>query len=180
MIRFLPPQELHFQAEVAPHSERLLYVARRILGSDDLAWDAVQETLLALWTLGRTPPNPRAWLLRAVVHRSLHLRRSLQRRRQNEDRAPDTCPWCGLEDPQRYLENQDLRDTLAEALAGLSPEQRTTFLLYEVQGQDYASIATRLRVPVGTVRSRLNRARATLRGTLERRGIQNLLPVPVA
>lgn len=156
-----------FQDVLAYHSPSLLRAAQRILGSEDLAWDAVQETLLALWALRRTPPQPRAWLLRAVVHRSLHLRRSLQRRSAYEQRAAQACPLCTPLDPQRALANADLRAALREALAELNPAQREVFLLYEVEQLEYEAIAARLCVPVGTVRSRLNRARQALRRHLE-------------
>ena len=50
------------------------------LHGEDLADDAVQEALLSLWKEGRMPQNPEGWLVRAVVHRSLHLNRSRRRR----------------------------------------------------------------------------------------------------
>ena len=56
---------------------------------------------------------------------------------------------------------------IARAVAALSPEFRATFLLREVHEMDYESIATALRVDVGTVKSRLNRARSLLRRALQ-------------
>src|SRR5262245_29319224 len=75
------------------HLPRLLAVARRILGSDDLAWDAIQEALMCLWHEREEPRDLRGWLVRTVVHRSLHQVRSLERRRRHElsawrDRSP--------------------------------------------------------------------------------------------
>ena len=76
-----------FSEVVSPMLSRLHRLARRILRSDDLAEDAVQEAILTLWKEGRLPPNPAAWLSRAVVHRSLHLNRCRCRRRRHELRA---------------------------------------------------------------------------------------------
>src|SRR5262249_23196258 len=56
-------------AVVQARLPRLQRLARRILHSDDLADDAVQEALVSLWQEGRLPPNPEGWLVRAVVLR---------------------------------------------------------------------------------------------------------------
>lgn len=148
---------------VAPHLERLTAVAERILGSGEAADDAVQEALVTLWNAQTRPPNPEGWLVRTVVHRSLHARRTAQRRRKWEERAGvdwvTTCPLC---DPSEAVEARELREQLARALEGLSEDHRIVVAL-RAEGLDYQEIAKRLRVPVGTVRSRLNRAREALR-----------------
>lgn len=149
------------------HLPRMLSVATRILGDSDLAHDAVQEALLTLWLAPRVPENLRAWLIRAVVHRSLHARRGEQRRRKWEERAgaewAEACPLC---EPDRDLERAEARNLLDRALAQLTEEQRLVLALRETEGLDYEAIAARLGVPIGTVRSRLNRARAALREEL--------------
>lgn len=148
---------------VAPHLARLFDVAARILGSDEQAEDAVQETLVTLWNARSLPPNPRGWLVRTVVHRSLHARRTAERRRKWEERAgldwALTCPLC---DPAEALEARELDRQLSEALEGLQDDQRIVVAL-RAEGLDYQEIAERLDIPVGTVRSRLSRARDTLR-----------------
>ena len=152
---------------VAPHLERLVEVAERILGSGEQAEDAVQETLVTLWRSRVTPPNPRGWLVRTVVHRSLHARRTAQRRRKWEERAgldwATTCPLC---DPSEAVEARELQLQLDRALEGLSDDHRIVVAL-RAEGLDYTEIAERLGVPVGTVRSRLNRAREALRAEFD-------------
>ena len=114
------------------------------------------------------PPNPRGWLVRTVVHRSLHARRSAQRRRKWEERAgvewAATCPLC---DPSEAVEARELERRLSQALDGLSDEHKIVVAL-RAEGLDYQEIAERLAVPIGTVRSRLNRAREALRSELDR------------
>jgi RNA polymerase sigma-70 factor (ECF subfamily) len=151
-----------------PHLRSLVAVARGILGSEDLAWDAVQETLVSLWQLEEAPANLRAWLLRTTTHRSIHMLRTLSRCRKHEDRAAALrTEWCTCHDPARIAENRELCSELEEALAALPPEQRQVFLLRELEQMDYETIAQSLRVPIGTIRSRLNRARAALRAILK-------------
>ncbi len=156
-----PTWEEDFAAVVGARLPRLQRLARRILHSDDLADDAVQEALLSLWKEGRLPPNPEGWLIRAVVHRSLHLNRCRRRRRAYEERAStrraESDPGG---DAVRALE--------AAVLRGLPEHLRTVLELREAGQQDYESIAASLGVPVGTVRSRLFRAREALRAALGR------------
>jgi RNA polymerase sigma-70 factor (ECF subfamily) len=139
------------------------------LRSDDLADDAVQEALLSLWLEGRLPPNLDGWLVRAVVYRSLHLNRSRRRRREYEERAcllrPEHDPGG---DASRPLEDAEVARTIEAALSGLPDYLRTVFVLREVEQMDYKSIAEALQVPVGTVRSRLNRSRSALQQVLKR------------
>jgi RNA polymerase sigma-70 factor (ECF subfamily) len=154
---------------VAPHLTRLLAVAERILGCPDEARDAVQEALVTLWETADVPENLRAWLVRTVVHRSLHRRRGAERRRKWEERAAvEMSTWCALCDPERSAEGAELRGQLESALRALSEEQQIVIALRALHGLDYQAIAAELGVPVGTVRSRLNRARAALREELAR------------
>jgi RNA polymerase sigma-70 factor (ECF subfamily) len=156
-----------FTEAVTPHVSRLVSAARGILGSEDLAWDAVQETLLCLWREKTLPLNLPAWLTRTVLHRSLHCLRTHCRRRKHEERAAaNRLEQDWRTNPAEVLENNEIRSTVENALAKLPDEQRTVFVLREVEQLDYESIAEVLQVPVGTVRSRLNRSRLALREIL--------------
>jgi len=143
----------------------LLALACRILGCPDLAWDAVQEALIALWQSEPPPARPQAWLAQAVVNRSLHQLRTLSRRRDHECRAAAACHLTA--DPARTLEATELSGLLRRAIEALPPEFREAFVLRELGELDYAEIARIARVPVGTVRSRIHRARCRLRQLLE-------------
>jgi RNA polymerase sigma-70 factor (ECF subfamily) len=152
-----------------PHMGHLHSIALRILGDEDLANDAVQESLLALWRLGEVPARTRAWLVRAVIHRALHARRAVKRRQHWEERAAKhSAPECPLCDPEREVESRELVAELLAAVDTLAPEYREVVALRVDDQLDYQEIAARLRVPVGTVRSRLFRARALLRARLAR------------
>jgi len=152
-----------FFDKVRPHMNCLVCRACQILGSEDLAWDAVQETLLTLWQERDTPRQVRGWLLRSVIHRSLHLKRTHGRRRKHEEGAAAQRRECDRCDPVHALADQELHSGLEEAIAKLPDDYRIVFRLREVEGLDYHTIAARLCIPLGTVQSRLNRARSALR-----------------
>ena len=161
--------ERRFEGMVNPFIGRLVETARRILGSDDLAWEAVQEALLCLWQREDLPPNLRSWLIRTVVHRCLHIRRTLQRRRLHETMACRGRPESNDHDnPLQNVLDDESRCELREALARMAGNHREVILLHTWEGLDYEAIAARLGIPIGTVRSRLNRAREALRSSLAR------------
>lgn len=138
-------------------------IARRLLGCAHLADDAVQEALLALAALAAAPADARGWLLRAVTHRARHLRRSLRRRHRHEHDAATRCAeHRDCDNPLHTACAHELGERLTAAIAALPADQRLVFELFEHRGLDYPGIGTRLQLPVGTVRSRLHRARAAL------------------
>lgn len=150
--------------DTVPHHERAHAAARAVLGCDHLADDAVQEGLLALWALDAEPPDLRGWFVRTVVHRARHLRRTLRRRQRHEqDAAHHHCehhPDC--DNPLHHACAHELTARCATAIAQLPEPQRVVFVLHERTGLDYRGLAAQLRLPVGTVRSRLHRARQAL------------------
>jgi len=157
-----------WRATIAPHLPRAHGVARRLLGCDHLADDAVQEALLAFLALPELPPEPRGWLVRAVVFRCRHLRRSLRRRRHHEHQASAFCALhSGCDNPLHIAQAHELGERLAAAIAGLPGPQRLVFRLHADSGLDYQGLAERLGWPLGTVRSRLHRARSRLQQVLE-------------
>lgn len=153
-----------FTLRVQPHLRCMHHVARSVLHSDDLAWDAVQETLMRLWRGGHLPAEPRRVLLALVFPMSLHVRRGLTRRGRHEAQSGKQPPPC--DDPFCVAERNELRARLDEAMAALPDGCRDTLLLFEVEQLPYAEIALRQGVPIGTVRSRINRAREILSRTL--------------
>ena len=151
---------------VRDHLDVMLAAARLLLRSDDLAWDAVQESLQALWKQGSIETPLRGWLLRTVRHRAFQLLRSERRRRHHE--AACACLLCLVaeDDTARQLEDSELLDLARRAGESLPTAYRTVIEMRDWLGMDYASIAVELGVPVGTVRSRLSRARDHVRAVV--------------
>jgi RNA polymerase sigma-70 factor, ECF subfamily len=160
-------KEREFTEATRPLFGQLVSTARRALGDDDMCWDAVQEALVSLWRERQLPSNLRAWLVSAVVHRSLHLARCRARRKKHEAEARfERLDDVNRDDPTRNVEREELRRALDNALSRISAEHRDVLVLSVFEDMDYQAIAARLDIPLGTVRSRLSRARRALRDVL--------------
>ncbi|MEM9380746.1 MAG: RNA polymerase sigma factor [Planctomycetota bacterium] len=156
-----------FERSVAPHLEALHARARRVVGCDGLAWDAVQETLLRAWTRGHLPDEPRGVLLDLVHLSSLHLLRCARRRHDHESTAAHDTSACCSNDPLLHVTDAESRARITGAIADLADEYRSVLQLVAIEGASYQSAADRLGIPIGTVRSRASRARAQLRQWME-------------
>ena len=166
-LRAAAPAAKALPTEVSPPTGAARARAKRLLGCDHLADDAVQEALLAFWRQDPQPSNVRAWLTRAVVLRSRQLRRSLRRRRHHEHVATQHCELhAGCDNPVHVAVAHETGTRLLAALDTLPRAQREALELYERTGLDYAGVAERLQLPIGTVRSRLHRARAAIEAAL--------------
>ena len=162
--------QLEMDMAIESHRPELTRYCRRKLGSQFDAEDAVQETLMRAWRSSdrlQQPAALRSWLYRIagnVCADSVHRR----------SRDPVPTEECGelLEHPEALdpavlvCTREDLRLALTAAVHHLPPRQRAVFVLREIERLEYEVIADRTRVPIGTVRSRLNRSRVALRRIL--------------
>ena len=143
---------------------RLHRIARLILRRDDLASDAVQEALTSAWIHVRAVRDPErfdAWLNRLVVRACYQeLRRA--KRGVIEVHVEDIEP--ADDDSTASLDD---RDQLQRGFARLSIEHRAVLVVHHYLGLPDAEAATALDIPVGTYKSRLNRAHRSLRAALE-------------
>lgn len=158
--------DTRFDRLVRPHLASAFCVARAIVSSEDLAWDVVQESLLSLWRLKTTPLHIRAWLIRAVVNRSLHLLRTRRRCHTHERIACSECGRSRASSPAAHIELEELRSAVLSTIRSLPSNHRRILELREIDELDYGEVAARLGLPIGTVRSRLNRARSVLKSQL--------------
>lgn len=146
--------------------DQLFRTARLILRDEDRARDAVQDTLLSAWLHVRTVRDPdrfEAWLRRLLIHACYREARRVGRRRVMELRVtPLDMP--AAEDIQGMTA---LRDQLERGFRRLSTEQRAVLVVHHYLGLPDLDAAVVLDVPLGTYKSRLNRAAAALRAALE-------------
>lgn len=167
-----------FEELARKHEGIMLRTAIRMCDGDrDRAEDLVQDSLVRgyeAFLAGKFDPggNPKAWLLRIVTN--LFINDYKRRKRWEAPADVDTLTTDDAVQPESLIvessENQVLTQTLDEpierALAGLSDEFRLCVLLVDVEGLEYAEAAKALGIPIGTVRSRLARARITLHNGL--------------
>jgi RNA polymerase sigma-70 factor, ECF subfamily len=154
-----------FEAEAMPHLNDLFRTAARLLLDPGEAHDAVQEAYLVAWkTFDRYQrgTNCRAWLFRILLNVVRHERRK-------------RLKWltCANEASSELVAPKPVPDNLtdAEILAALDRlpvHFRAVLLLVDVEEFSYKEVSAVLDVPLGTVMSRLSRARSVLRGELAR------------
>jgi RNA polymerase sigma-70 factor (ECF subfamily) len=150
----VPTQQQEFERITMPHLAALLRVARRLTLNPTSAEDLVQETMLLAWRGFRsfqTGTNARAWLFR-ILFNAFH--------GEGRKRAPEAVSSTFVNARQQEAVE------ISEALEALPIEQRTVFLLCVVEGFTCREVAGILDLPIGTVMSRLSRARQELRSSL--------------
>jgi RNA polymerase sigma-70 factor, ECF subfamily len=171
----LPGPVPEFERTLREHFAAAHHLARWLTRTQADAEDALQNAVLrAFRSFDRfRPTNPRAWLLRIVRNCCLDLRQERERAGEasleEEALAGDaSSPVLGLpaEDPEARLVRMADARALEDALRNLAAEYREVFLLREVEGLAYKEIAEVAGVPIGTVMSRLFRARAQLRALI--------------
>ncbi len=159
-----------FEAQVLPHLDAAHRLARWLCRSPGDADDIVQEAFMRAYRAFDTlrGPDARSWLL-AIV-RNCHLSALAERRRrayepltEEHEAQPASAAAAALPDPQSASMERDERRTLAWLIAALPEEQREVLLLRELEDLSYREIAAVVEVPIGTVMSRLARARAALK-----------------
>jgi RNA polymerase sigma-70 factor, ECF subfamily len=175
------PRRAAFRRHVVPELDVLLRVARRLTRDPAEAEDLVQDTLLRAYrALDRFDGRyPRAWLL--TILRNTHYNRLRKRRPDLLDdevaqRLPDTGVDGRLDGTAERALHDHFDPEVRAALASLSHNHRAVIALVDLDGLSYQEAADMLEVPVGTVMSRLHRARAKVRGRLEAAGFTEVRP----
>jgi len=163
-----------FDRLVELHAPRVYNLAYRMLGNAEDAQDVAQEAFLRIYDAlpkFRGEASFTTWMYRIVTN-VCHDELSRRRRRppaltelepeDGEAAAPDEQLTTGETAEDSMLRRERTR-ALHEAIAALPPPFRAVLVLYDLQGFSYDEIAEMLRVNLGTVKSRLNRARNLLR-----------------
>ncbi|OQA40687.1 MAG: ECF RNA polymerase sigma factor SigE [Chloroflexi bacterium ADurb.Bin325] len=167
------------------HYQSLAYnVAYRVMSDDELAADATQDAFIkAFQRIGQYRGGSfKAWLLRIVTNTCYDTLRARRRRptvpleSDDDENDPeyDSRLIDPVERPDAFVMRQELAAVIQVAIGELPPDQRTTLVLADIEGMDYQEIADTMGTALGTVKSRLSRARAKLRDMLLEH--QELLP----
>ncbi len=169
----MEPTELErFEAVVLPHLSAAYRLARYLTRNDYDADDVVQEAFLRALKYfggfrGEGASQSRAWLL-AIVRNMAYTWQRRHRADASTTEFDETVHSEAITDdhPGSVLSRSDSRETLAAVLDDLPPEFREVIVLREIEGLSYKEISEVVNVPVGTVMSRLSRARKRLQEAL--------------
>ena len=161
-----------FEQLVVAYRDQVFRLALRMCGNEADADEVAQEAFLSAW---KALPNFRGdsqfstWLYQLTSHAAIDLMRRKKRQIAAEDitevSAPDPAPG-----PQQQAEQSETRQAVRDAMAQLSPEYRQIVVLRFLQELSYEEIGAVLKLPPGTVKSRLNRAKSQLKDILSKSG----------
>jgi RNA polymerase sigma-70 factor (ECF subfamily) len=173
-----------FEAEVRPHLDALYSTALRLTRSGVDAEDLVQDTLVRAYRFYdrfETGTNFKAWLLRIQMNAFVNRYRRAARERQVFD-GPMATPvgegvmsrstMRGLTDPVGDAQRRLIAQEIHRAFEELSDDARAMVLLADVEELSYKEIAEVIGCPIGTVMSRLHRARKQLQISLQQHAVQ--------
>jgi RNA polymerase sigma-70 factor (ECF subfamily) len=172
--RWLGGDEVAFEALVRRHERRVFGLVLRMLGDREEAQDVAQEAFLSLHRHGhrfRREARFSTFVYRVAANAALNRRRSLGRKRAREQ-ALAQRQEAGIDlpahprDPEDAAAGSEIQVQVQEALLELPPDLRAAIVLYDIEGQSYGDISEALGIPEGTVKSRIHRARNTLRQRL--------------
>ena len=167
-----------FEQEALPHLDTLFTTALHLTRNRDDASDLSQETMLRAYrSFHQFQPGTdcRAWLL-TILYNAFRSRYARERRREQPSTTTEEFERAlevesnrnhSSADPEQMLARSSLEPDVQKALYSLPQEFRTALLLVDVNELSYEEAAKAMEVPIGTVRSRLSRARAMMRYALK-------------
>lgn len=160
-----------FDSLVEAHYSNVYNTAYRMLGAPSVASDATQSVFVRVWealSSFRGDASFSTWLYRITTNVCLdELRRRksepLSLTEDDDEPAREREVPDFSDEPARTAEERDLQRLVHDAISRLSEDFRVVVVLYDLRGLSYQEISEVLNVPLGTVKSRLNRARQALR-----------------
>jgi RNA polymerase sigma-70 factor, ECF subfamily len=169
-------EESAYAELLAEHQRMVMQLAVHLLGDRDEALDLSQEVFLRVFRTihrFRGQSSLKTWIYRIAVNQARNRHRFWRRRHRADQVSLDAhiaahgeLPGVAESRPDRVLARKELAGRLQHALDGLPFDQRTAIVLREIDGLSYEEIAYSLGVAIGTVKSRLTRARLALRAEL--------------
>jgi len=169
-----------FNQLVLLHQTKVYNLCWRMLGDNAIADDITQDTFLSAYRkLGSFHEgNFRAWLMRIAANacrdyfRSAYVRRNTSLEAWEEN--PNFVLSANGESPEAFTLRRELGDVLRRGLNNLPFDQRFVLVMVDVQGLTYGEVAEVMKLPIGTVKSRLSRGRIAMREALQKH--RELLP----
>ena len=171
-----------FNCLVTYYQTAVYNTALRIMCDPSRADDITQVTFIKAWkhigSFSGTAFKP--WILRIAINtcydelrqQKRHPEQDLMPQSQDGDEENEDAPWLidPSESPVEQVERQDRQESIRECFEVLPVVYRSVFLLVDIQEMDYQTVADVLKIPLGTVKSRLLRARLRMRDCLKSKG----------
>ncbi|MBA3522073.1 MAG: sigma-70 family RNA polymerase sigma factor [Gemmatimonadales bacterium] len=168
-----------FDAEALPHLDALYRVALRLTADPSQAEDLVQDTMLKAyrsWRQYRPGTNAKGWLMTILRNTFIndYRRRKLEPVAMDLEAVEPHALYRSVEntDPEGTFFSQIVDEKVIEAVDALPRDFREVLVLSDMEGMRYAEIAEALELPVGTVKSRLFRARRQLQTALHAHAVE--------
>ena len=164
----MEPDSASFEVIVLPHLDAAYRLARRLMRDADTADDVVQEASLRAFRYFATfsGGNGRAWFLRIVRNTCYGWRRSIHAALTDSFDEEQHSTGQPHANPETLLLQSDEATSTTRILDSLPGHFQQLLLLREVEGLSYRELSDVIGIPIGTVMSRLSRAREALRGAL--------------
>ena len=172
--RCLKGEQLAWEEIVRQHWRKVFNVAYKFVGKHDEAEDLTQDIFIKIFKSLNTfdrRANFQTWLMSVSRNLCIDHYRRVRKERETIDRdvdASELSPTSREQSQVDMLEQRDRVVLLRHALASLPETLRTAVLLRDIQELSYQEIADRLRLPEGTVKSRINRGRTELARQIRR------------
>ncbi len=175
-----------FNRLVLVHQEKAFNLAYRMLNDEAAAEDATQTAFISAYRNLRSYRGGsfRAWVMRMVTNTCYDELRRRHRRptvpleplNTEEDEEIESPSWLADDSlsPEEQVESRELEKAISHCIQGLPEEFRAVVVMIDVQGFDYAEVSEAIGKPLGTIKSRLARARLKLRDCLS--GFRELIP----
>ncbi len=171
-----------FSVLVGRHSKKMLNVAYRMLGEYDEACDVTQEAFLAAFRsikAFKAEAKFSTWLCRIVINQAKNRLKQRQSLSRHEGASLDEaaagqgdCACClaasNESDPALQLERKELEAEVQKCISALDVDYRDVLVMRDIQGFSYEEIRDVLKIPDGTVKSRLSRARLAMKDCLKK------------
>ncbi|MFH1216875.1 MAG: RNA polymerase sigma factor [Pseudomonadota bacterium] len=177
LSRFFKPDD--FETIINPHLPKLYRVAFRLTRTTEDAEDLVQDVLVKLYPkkdvlVGLEKPGP--WLVKVLYRTFIDKRRRdvrsplflVQMENSDENQSALESVITFENNPEKISENIQLRDKLMQAIHSLNRDQQHLCILHDMEGYTLNELEEILETPIGTLKSRLHRARANLRNFLQK------------
>ena len=170
---FSPSKEKRFASQISPHLQNLYRQAYRLTNSQDNAEDLVQDLLLRLYEKQLNfseIQNLQGWLLRSLYNQFIDNTRKQNRspvdlREFDSDTILESHSDDSLS-PHMLFQQQLTEKALIQVMLKLNPDQQALMALHDIEGYTLTELSDILDTPTGTLKSRLHRARKTVRNEL--------------